>query len=242
MPAGLLRGGGPEISQPERHWLVLPLSIAAHACVGVAVIIIPLLASVDLPVPHRPIAAYMPAATVRPLEVPPPRGNSTGPDRSAPTTAPVVISSSDDVPAPVAAGDPSTEHVPGIPTGAVGGLGPIGSIVTGAPPVAPPAPPPHVPPAPVPVGGIISAPRKTMHVAPVYPDIARVAHVEGTVILEAVISERGEIERLRVLRSIPLLDAAALEAVRRWRYTPTTLNNVPVPVLMTITVTFSLRD
>jgi protein TonB len=204
-------------------------------------IIIPLAATVDLPVPHRAVASYMAVANVLPLEVPAPRGSSTGPQRAAPVTAPSFISESDDVPAPPSGGAISTDSVPGIPTGVVGGIGSIDSIVTGTPPVAPPLPPPAQR-SPVPVGGMISAPRKTVHVAPIYPDIARVARVEGTVILEAVINERGDIERLKVLRSVPLLDAAAIEAVSRWRYTPTTLNNVPVPVLMTITVTFSLRD
>jgi protein TonB len=61
------------------------------------------------------------------------------------------------------------------------------------------------------------------------------------VILEAIISERGTIEHVRVLRSSPLLDAAAIDAVRGWRYTPTLLNGQPVQVLMTITVHFSLH-
>jgi protein TonB len=61
------------------------------------------------------------------------------------------------------------------------------------------------------------------------------------VILEAIIDETGAVTNLRVLRSIPLLDAAAKEAVSRWRYSPTTLNGVNVPVIMTVTVTFTLR-
>jgi len=64
--------------------------------------------------------------------------------------------------------------------------------------------------------------------------------VQGTVILEAVINERGATERIKVLRSVPLLDAAAIAAVQNWRYTPTLLNEVPVSVLMTITINFRL--
>jgi protein TonB len=64
---------------------------------------------------------------------------------------------------------------------------------------------------------------------------------EGVVILEALLDERGNVDRLKVLRSEPLLDDAAVEAVRRWRCTPTLLNGVPVPVLMMVTVRFSLR-
>lgn len=76
---------------------------------------------------------------------------------------------------------------------------------------------------------------------PAYPAIARAARVEGVVILEAVIGEDGSVSDVRVLRSIPLLDAAAMEAVRQWRFTPTLLNGEPVPVVMTITVAFKLR-
>jgi protein TonB len=78
-------------------------------------------------------------------------------------------------------------------------------------------------------------------VAPVYPPLARAARVEGIVILEAVIDEDGSVRDVRVLRSVQLLDAAASEAVRQWRFTPTLLNGQPVPVVMTITVAFKLR-
>lgn len=240
MPAGLLRDGGHEAGQPRRHWLVLPLSIAAHACAAAAMIIIPLAAAVRLPTPHRPVAAYMRATSVQPLEVPAPRGGSAGHARPAPATAPALVAESSELPVSEGAGAAIAEALPGLPPGIVGGIAAAGSIATGARPIVPP--PPVEPRRPVPVGGVISAPRKTVHVAPVYPQIAREARVEGTVILEAVINERGDIERLKVLRSVALLDAAAIQAVSGWRYSPTMLNNVPVPVLMTITVTFSLRD
>lgn len=241
MPEGLLRGGGHDDGQSGRHWLVLPLSIAAHACVAAAIVIIPLAATAELPAPHRSVTPYMPAAIVQPLEVPPPLGGTEGPALAAPVAALTFVSEFSDLPVPGTGDAAPGEPWPGIPTGVVGGLGPIGSLVTGAAPAPPPLPP-SVDRKPVPVGGLISAPRKTVHVSPVYPEIARSARVDGTVILEAVINERGEIERLKVLRSVPLLDDAAIRAVSGWRYTPTTLNNVAVPVLMTITVTFSLRD
>jgi protein TonB len=75
----------------------------------------------------------------------------------------------------------------------------------------------------------------------VYPRIAQAARVQGVVIIEATIGPTGSVQDARILRSIPLLDAAALEAVRQWEYTPTLLNGMPVPVLMTITVNFTLR-
>ena len=71
---------------------------------------------------------------------------------------------------------------------------------------------------------------------------ARSARIQGVVILEAVINERGTIERIKVLKSEPLLDAAAIAAVKDWRYTPTLLNGVPVSVLMTITINFTLQN
>jgi protein TonB len=78
-------------------------------------------------------------------------------------------------------------------------------------------------------------------VPPVYPTIAQTARVEGDVIVEALIDETGVVRNVRVLRSIPLLDRAAVDAVSRWRYSPTTLNNQTVPVIMTVTVSFKLR-
>jgi periplasmic protein TonB len=87
----------------------------------------------------------------------------------------------------------------------------------------------------------VQFPKRVVYVAPVYPGIAQSARVEGTVILEAVIDEAGAVTKLRVLRSIPLLDAAAKQAVAQWRYSPTTLNGVAVPIIMTVTVTFTLK-
>jgi len=83
-------------------------------------------------------------------------------------------------------------------------------------------------------------PTKTKHVNPTYPPIAQSARVQGVVIIEAVIGPTGKVQEARVLRSIPLLDQAALDAVRQWEFTPTLLNNQPVPVIMTVTVQFTL--
>ena len=77
--------------------------------------------------------------------------------------------------------------------------------------------------------------------APIYPAIAQSARVAGVVIIEATIGPNGRVQEAKVLRSIPLLDAAALEAVRQWEFTPTLLNGVPVPVIMTVTVNFTLQ-
>jgi TonB family protein len=95
--------------------------------------------------------------------------------------------------------------------------------------------------APVRVGGDIKEPKKIKHVAPVYPDIAQASRVQGVVILELIIDPNGDVSDARVLRSIALLDQAALDAVMQWRFTPTLLNGNPVSVIMTVTVNFSLN-
>lgn len=106
---------------------------------------------------------------------------------------------------------------------------------------APPPPPPPPPTQPVRVGGNIKPPQKVKHVNPVYPPIAQSARVQGIVIIEATIGPSGAVQDAKVLRSIPLLDQAALDAVRQWQFTPTLLNGVPVPVIMTVTVQFTLQ-
>ena len=90
-------------------------------------------------------------------------------------------------------------------------------------------------------GPKVRPPARVRDAAPIYPAIAQQAHVSGTVIIEAMIDVDGRVRSARVLRSIPLLDEAALAAVRQWEYTPTLLNGTPVAVIMTVTVTFQLR-
>ncbi len=90
-------------------------------------------------------------------------------------------------------------------------------------------------------GGEIREPVKVRHVAPVYPPLAIAAHVQGTVVLECMIGEDGRVSNVTVLRGNPLLEPAAAEAVREWRYLPTLLNGVRVSVLLTVTVDFRLR-
>jgi TonB family protein len=124
-------------------------------------------------------------------------------------------------------------------------------------PAEPTSPPPPTPPptlaspdsaAPTPapeairVGGAIREPRKIRDVSPVYPDLARRARVQGQVILECTISPEGNVTAVRVRQGPPLLEQAAVEAVRQWQYSPTLLNGVAVPVIMTVTITFRLSS
>ena len=119
-------------------------------------------------------------------------------------------------------------------------------------PLGPPPPPPPPPPAdgasvsksgmaPVRVGGNIRTPTKVKDVRPLYPPSAQAAGIQGVVILEARIDVDGRVYDAKVLRSIPELDDAALTAVRQWEFTPTEVNGVLVPVIMTVTVNFSLQ-
>jgi periplasmic protein TonB len=90
-------------------------------------------------------------------------------------------------------------------------------------------------------GGDVRPPVLLERIEPDYPESARRAHLEGVVILEAVITTAGDVQELRILKTVnPLLDDAAARAVRRWRYRPATLNGRAVPVYLTVTVKFAL--
>jgi protein TonB len=102
-------------------------------------------------------------------------------------------------------------------------------------------PPPAAPAQPLHVGGPIAEPKKVKNVSPNYPAAARSARTQGMVILECTISPQGRVSDVRVLRGVPLLDEAAMDAVRQWEYEPTLVNGVPVPVVMTVTVNFKLH-
>jgi TonB family protein len=88
-------------------------------------------------------------------------------------------------------------------------------------------------------GGRIMEPKKIKDVKPVYPAMAQSARVSGVVTIEATIGADGKVIDAKVVHSIPLLDQAALDAVRQWEYLPTMLNGVPVPVLVTVTINFT---
>jgi protein TonB len=95
------------------------------------------------------------------------------------------------------------------------------------------------PAGPLRAGGNIRPPTKIVDVPPVYPAQAFDARIAGVVILELTIDTDGSVANARVLRSIPLLDQAALDAARQWKYTPTLLNGEPKQVILTATVNFT---
>lgn len=230
------------VSTPQRRsrsWVTIG-SIVLHVVALGVIFVLPLTAAVVLPGVRMPLPAVMLASTTElppePVVTPPTAETpSLSPD-AAPTVAPDTVS-------PEVA-RPAVSSMPPVPGGLPGaasragyaGMLSAGSAGTG---LAPPPPPRRQ--APVRVGGDIDAPARISYTAPVYPQVAIAARLEGTVILEATIDAQGVVQNVTVLRSMPMLDRAAIEAVQQWRYTPTRLNGQAVPVIMTVTVTFSLR-
>jgi protein TonB len=108
-------------------------------------------------------------------------------------------------------------------------------------PPAPPPPPPE-PTGPIRVGGDVLAPVKVSAPDPVYTETARTARIEGTVILEAVIDKNGNVDRVKVLKGLPMgLDRAAVDAVKRWKFEPGTHQGKPVDVIYNLTVHFKIQ-
>lgn len=130
----------------------------------------------------------------------------------------------------------------GVPGGVAGGSmgGVLGGVIGGVG-TAPPPPKPKLT-GPLRVGGNVQAARIINRIQPVYPPLARQTRISGTVRLHAIIGKDGTIQQLEVMSGHPLLQQAALDAVRQWRYQPTLLNGDPVEVDTTIDVIFSLNQ
>ena len=216
-----------------RSRYTVPLSLAAHTLAVAAIVVVPLVASDALPALRERLELSM----VTPLVPPePPRPRVVRPPDVAvadPSVAPLDVPDRiTEEPAwqgdPIATANDSVGLMDGIHDG----------VDTLTPP--PPAPPVDTPPAKVRVGEV-RQPVKIHDAAPVYPAIAQSARVQGIVIVQATIGVDGQVIDATVLRSVPLLDEAALAAVRQWRYTPSRLNGAPVAVVMTVTVNFTLR-
>jgi protein TonB len=219
----------------------MPASFAIHAAGIAALVAAAAIAPVELPVPPSPpllgpvveIGPRPPSGGRRTAAVPERRRERRpAPADQAPLVEPVT-------PPPPEPFDPAPagpecfdclpdDGPPGIgDDGPDGGDGPGGDGRSGTAP------------GPVRVGGKIEPPQKVRHVDPIYPELAQRAGVTGIVILECVIDRDGRVDRVVVLRGHPLLDGAAVGAVRQWRYRPTLLNGVPVEVVMTVTVRFA---
>lgn len=223
-----------------RHRLLALLSLFVHAVALAAIFVAQLFAVGTLPMPRRPLTYSVPRVVhLADISLPPTphqirrAGESSAPGTTSPPNAAPIVA-----PAGVAP-ETGREH----PASAASRLSRIegggGSFETLGRAEAPPPPPPPAA-APVRLHEGMQAPTKIVDVAPTYPQLARTARVEGVVILEAVIDASGRVATVRVLRSIPLLDQAAVTAVRQWQFTPTRLNGEAVPIVMTVTVNFTL--
>jgi protein TonB len=236
--------------EQSRHRRATPalFSIMLHVVLVTALVVIPLVIAGNT-LPKLPtmmaFVAAMPADVPPPPPSPPPAtpqlpAQVTASTPASPTAAPI------EAPASIVA-EPSIQPEVlgsgGVQEGLAGGV--FGGIVggLGAAPPPPPAPPPAPAPVaqPVRIGGALQAPALLKRVAPVYPDIAVVAKVTGVVILEATVSADGTVESVRVLRSVKMLDEAAVEAVKQWKYSPLVLNDIPTPFVLTVTLSFSIR-
>lgn len=230
--------------------LKLIVSILTHA----AVISIPILAGLFFTdtINIKQYASYM---LVAPPPPPPPPPPATAIIRAAAVTRPRFISSGKlfaptviprevaeikEVPIePDSLGGVAGGVPGGVPGGQMGGVlgGVIGGVLsTGAKPIAPPSGPK----APIRVGGRVKAPTPIVQVYPEYPALARQARIQGQVLIDAVLDEKGNVVEMKIVSGPPLLYQAAEDALRKWKYEPTYLNDQPIAVQMIVTVTFTL--
>ncbi len=226
----------------RRGWTTLT-SFGLQAVLMSLLLLIPILRTVGLPLARTvstPItmskAAPEPVERAHVVSTVAPQSNFQGIHLIAPGRIPTIVSRTADEVAPV-------------PPGEVIGIQGIGSDDRTGPPLAVPsgnnAVPFPAPPKPSVKPLRISTMSEGMivrKVQPVYPNMAKIAHVQGVVELDAVISKEGTIEKLQLISGHPMLAGAAIEAVRQWRYRPYVLNGEPIEVETRITVNFTLAN
>jgi protein TonB len=229
----------------NKPWTVVLSAIVQALVLGVLVLI-PLIYTEALPkqflttfiaAPAPPPPPPPPAAPVTKIVKPVARLIQQG-RMMAPTVIPkkVEIIKEEELPPDVNVG--VVGGVPGgVPGGQAGGV--LGGIIGGAPGSNMP-PPPKETPKRIRVGGQVQQAKMVRMVQPVYPQIAKTAHIQGTVILHAIIDKDGSVQELTYISGPPLLMRAAMDAVKQWRYQPTLLNGEPVQVDTTISVIFTL--
>ena len=223
------------VDHPRRWSSSLPLSVVLHGVVLVAAVVVPLSAIGTLPTPASILAFSLPAPSAPPEAPVVPRVVRAPPSAAfVPLEAPPATAPDPEPSAPLATSPERGTRALAFDLGAGAWL-PIGAAK--GTPVLLPVPPP----TPIHPGGLIRPPVKTVDVTPVYPSLARRARISGVVTIEAVIGEDGRVTDTRVLQSVPLLDQAVLDAVRQWRYSPTFLNGMAVPVILKVTVNFALK-
>jgi periplasmic protein TonB len=245
----------PTTQQPRRSPLKWLGAMGFHILIIAALIIVPLYTTGTIRLnPHE--VTPLVAPPLAPPPAPAPAAASAAPHAvhpkakltykvqklTPPTSIPRKVSSET-----VAEAAPDLGGVAGgVPGGVLGGQigGAIGGIAGGNGTSAPPPPPPQPRRTPkiVRVGSNLKAPRQTLNVDPVYPPLARETHIWGTVVVDAVIDEHGNVVQARVVSGHPLLMDAALKAVLLWKYEPTTLNGKPVSVELQVQVHFNLNS
>lgn len=227
---------------PQTPLVPMIVSVVAQVTIVGLVLLIPMLYFTNqLPMPSTMMAFVAPAPPPPPPPPPAPAPTKTEPQRPVPTTgaaAPI------EAPPRVEPERAAIGGEEGIPGGMAGGIpsGIVGGVVGGFEVPPPPPPPAPAPRLPVRTGGEIQAPALVRRVDPIYPVLAVRAHVEGVVILEAIVNEQGKVESIKVLRSIGVLDRAAIEAVRQWEYEPLMLNGIRTPFILTVTLSFTLAQ
>jgi protein TonB len=233
---------------PQHATLPIVLSTTAQALALTAVIAIPML-FVTEQMPEIPTMMAFVAAPPPPATPPPPPAPAAAkptPAQSRPVPVTSELAAPVTAPLTIEAEPPGTDEAfdEGVPGGVEGGVpgGVVGGVVGGLPEPAPPPPPPPSKRGPVRIGGQIGAPALLYRVEPSYPSFAVKAHLEGIVILVAVVDREGKVEDVEVLRSAgPLLDREALLAVRQWRYSPLVLNGIRESFTLTVTLSFHLE-
>jgi periplasmic protein TonB len=235
---------------PRRSSIPVLISTAVHGLVLGVLLAIPILyVRAEMPEVPDVLAFVVSAAPPAPPPPPPPAPAATPSQPKAIKPVPSASPQAAPVEAPrEIVEEPLVDDMGsegGVPGGVEGGItgGVIGGVVGGVVGIdLPPPPPPPAPDTrePVRVGGELKAPALIERVEPEYPPLAVRAQVQGVVILETVVDRQGRVEDVRVLRSIPLLDGAAIAAVRQWRYSPLLLNGKPERFVLTVTVSFSL--
>jgi protein TonB len=226
----------------------LLISFTIQAATVAVVLLIPLYYVEQLTVmPTMPVPVYAPKLPhMKILSVIREAASSLAPRLTQPSvrralTAPARISALDRQPVTFSdVGVPQLDAIPGsIPFDS-----PLVPQTRIAPaPVSEPKPvaKPAVKTGPVRVGGTVQEAKLIHQVKPAYPPLARQVRIQGTVRLQAVIAKDGTIQNLQLSTGHPLLVPSAMEAVRQWRYSPTTLNGEVVEVLTQIDVNFTLQ-
>jgi protein TonB len=244
----LITGTATHIPRHPRGPLLVSTGIQL-TLMGLVVLVPVLLVTHALPQPPT-MMAFVAAPPPPPPPPPPPAPAQPAKKADVPKAAPTAGQFAAPIEAPATVRPEAVgEDTVGVEGGVEGGVpgGVVGGVVGGLPDVPPPPPPPPPPPAapkgPVRVGGQIQMPTLIKRVEPVYPPMAVSAHLQGVVILEAIVSEEGTVKEVKVLRSVnTLLDREALAAVRQWRYAPVVLNGTAVPFVLTVSLSFSLVD